>query len=370
MGLPRINITFEELGISAIRRGEKGIVALVLYDDKTTKSLQDVYTMYDANDIPEGITEANKIQIQKAWLGYVTTPKQVVLVFEQNGESVKVGDTTQAAFSSLEYIKWDVLAIPEIEQEEVEGVVAWVKSLNDNYKKGVIAVLPHANSDSEYIVNYTMPSVKDRAGRVFDAAGYCGRIAGLIAGTPLTIACTFAPLPELVECTIFKKEELDGKIKNGQLVLFFDGEKIKVARGVTSLTTVAENKRESFKKIKLVQLMQLIRSDITKAAEDNYLGKYSNSYDNKVLLCSAIGGYLLELERAGLAEKDQSICRVDLEAQKNYLISTGYIPRNGRKPEEWEETDILYGDTDDKVFLRARSKLLDAIEDIDLPIEI
>ena len=112
LGLPRINVTFEELGITAIKRGEKGVVALVLYDDKVTKNLKDVYKMFDANDIPKGISEENKIQIQKAWMGYITTPKQVVLVFEQSGDSKKIGDTTQSAFSNLEHLKWDILAVP------------------------------------------------------------------------------------------------------------------------------------------------------------------------------------------------------------------------------------------------------------------
>lgn len=370
MGLPFIDITFKELGISSIRRGQKGIVALVIYDDKNTESLDTVYEMYDANDYPETFSEYNKKQIQKAWLGYVTTPRKVIVVVEQGGEAVKKGDVTQNAFALLESMTWDILAVPGIQLEETEALAAWIKSMNDNYHKGVVAVMPHTPNDNENIINYTMPEVKDMAGNVYKTEDYLSRIAGLVAGTPMTISCTYAPLMELVSCTNFKKDELDDKIDNGQFVLFNDGAKIKVARGVNSLNSITEDKRDSFKKIKLVQLMHLIRTDIKRAAEDNYLGKYSNSYDNKILLCSAITGYLKELERAGLAEKDQSQCLIDVEAQKNYLISTGYKTKDGRGPEDWEEIDILYGDTDDKVFLNARTKLLDAIEEIHLPIEI
>lgn len=370
MGLPNIQISFEELGVTAIKRGEKGIVALVLYDEKTTKNLNDIYEMYDANDYPDSLDEYNITQIKKTWLGYITTPRKVILAIEPLTEGVKKGDVSHASFDALENLNWDVLAIPGIEQTEIEGVGAWIKSLNDNYQKGVIAVLPNGRLDDESIVNYTTPTVTDFNDETHATTDYTARLAGLIAGTPLQISCTFAPLMELKSCTSYKKDELDSRIDLGELVLFNDGEKIKVARGVNSLVTVSENKRGGFKKIKLVQLMHLIQSDIKKAAEDNYIGKYANNYDNKVLLASAIYGYLLELERAGLAERGQSLCRIDLEAQRNYLISTGYKTKDGRGQEDWEEIDIMYGDTDDKVFLKARAKLLDAIEEIELPIEI
>lgn len=369
MGLPEIKITFEELGISAIRRGEKGTVAVVLYDKKSASNLKDLYTMTNARDIPEGLSEYNKDQIQKIWLGYVTSPRKVHVLIEEEKEGVNKGDLKHGAFNLLETLDFDILTVPGVAQAQVEPLIGFVKSLNENGNKGVIAVLPNAKADSEYIVNFTTPVITTDT-KTYETTDYCSRIAGIIAGTPLQISCTYVPLKEVVACTNYKKEELDQKIEDGQLVLFNDGKKVKIARGVNSLTTKVQNKREGFTKIKLVQLMNLIRTDIKRAAEDNYLGKYANSYDNKILLCSAIGGYFKELEREGLAEKGQSYCRINVEAQRNYLESTGYKTTDGRGPDMWEELDILYGDTDDKVFLKARVKLLDAIEEITLPIEI
>lgn len=87
--------------------------------------------------------------------------------------------------------------------------------------------------------------------------------------------------------------EMDEAINKGELILYHDGEKVKVARAVNSLVTTTKEKGGSFKKIKIVDAMHMIHDDIKKTAEDSYLGKYANSYDNKCLLITAIQAYLL-----------------------------------------------------------------------------
>ena len=60
-------------------------------------------------------------------------------------------------------------------------------------------------------------------------------------------------------------EELDTAIDAGKFVLYNDGEKIKgVARGVNSLVTTVEGKLDSFKKIKIIEAMDLMHDDIKK----------------------------------------------------------------------------------------------------------
>lgn len=95
--------------------------------------------------------------------------------------------------------------------------------------------------------------------------------------------------------TRLTKEQLDTAIDSGEFVLFHDGEKVKVGRGVNSLKTTSQEKGEAFKKIKIVETMDMIQNDIRMTAEDGYIGKYANSYDNKCLLIMAVKGYLEEL---------------------------------------------------------------------------
>jgi hypothetical protein len=122
--------------------------------------------------------------------------------------------------------------------------------------------------------------------------------------------------------------------------------------------------RAAFKKIKIVEAVDMMNSDIRTTAQDSYIGKYANSYDNKCLLVTAVKGYLRRLESDGVLETETSSVEIDIEAQENYLISIG-TDTSGMKEQEIKEAN-----TGDKVYLMATVTILDAIEDIDLAITI
>lgn len=362
MGLPSINITFRELGITAIQRGQRGIVALILRGTVPEPDKNPVIITSPA-DIPENMSQANKKQVNLALMGYQRPPKKVIAYM------IGAEDDYTEAMNYLETVKWDYLAIPEIQPEETTVVANWIKQLRDNKKIKVKAVLPNTPADHEGIINVTADEMDDGTA-IYGPAEYCSRFAGIFAGTPLTMAATFAPLPELIDCKKLIKDELDQAIDRGELQLYNDGEKIKVARAVNSLVTTTQEKGESFKKIKIIDVMDMIHDDIKKTAEDNYLGKYANSYDNKCLLISAIQGYFDQLELDGILDRGQNFVRIDIAAQANYLKSIGYKTPDGRTVDEMNEQEIKEANTKDKVFLTANIKILDAIEDIELPITI
>lgn len=362
MGLPEISVYFKEKGIAAIESAKRGIILLLLND----ASVQAVtkYTVFDNDDIPETLSEDNKKQIELALIGYQTTPyKIVVLAFPKTGRTADINAKLKAA----EALKFTYLVYPEATTEESTTIATWIKAQRTQKDNKVKAVLYKTAADNEGIINVTNEYFEVKT-KKYTGQQYLSRIAGLICGTPATIACTFAPLPEVTGVEFVDRETLDRRIDNGEFVVFDDGEKIKVARGVNSFVTTVQDKGKSFKKIKLVELMDMVHDDIKKTAEDNYLGKYANSYDNRCLLITAINGYFLELEANSLAEKGKNNCSIDVEATKVYLM------KNGRKTKEelkqMKEIDIKYENIGDNVFLTAEMSLLDAIETIKLPIHI
>lgn len=362
MGLPEISVYFKEKGIAAIESAKRGIILLLLND----ASVQAVtkYTVFDNDDIPETLSEDNKKQIELALIGYQTTPyKIVVLAFPKTGRTADINAKLKAA----EALKFTYLVYPEATTEESTTIATWIKAQRTQKDNKVKAVLYKTAADNEGIINVTNEYFEVKT-KKYTGQQYLSRIAGLICGTPATIACTFAPLPEVTGVEFVDRETLDRRIDAGEFVVFDDGEKIKVARGVNSFVTTVQDKGKSFKKIKLVELMDMVHDDIKKTAEDNYLGKYANSYDNRCLLITAINGYFLELEANSLAEKGKNNCSIDVEATKIYLM------KNGRKTKEelkqMKEIDIKYENIGDNVFLTAEMSLLDAIETIKLPIHI
>lgn len=358
MGLPNIEIIFKTLAISAIKRGDRGIVALIL-KDTLQAPLTNPIKMADVSKIPDSLSADNKAEIERAFIGYINPPKQVIAY-------VIAPDATDytAAQTYLETIKWDYIAMPAIIQTEVTAFASWIKSCRDTKGLKVKAILPHCIADHEGIINFDTDDIKVGTD-TYTAAQYCSRIAGIIAGTPLTMAATYAVLSEVDDVPHHTKDEFDALIDAGKLVLMNDGEKVKIARAVNSLTTLTTDKGEDFQKIKIVDIMDLIYGDIHSTTEDNYIGKVPNDYDHKCLLIIAINAYLETLANSNLLDKSSSnSVEIDLEAQKEYLAG------KGTDVDSMKDQAIKEANTGSKVFLGGNVKILDAMEDMDLNLSL
>ena len=76
MGAPSVNIAFIEKSATAIQRGERGIIAMLLKESAVTKS---DYTVYSVTDIPDALSVANKTAVEQALMGYQTAPRKILL---------------------------------------------------------------------------------------------------------------------------------------------------------------------------------------------------------------------------------------------------------------------------------------------------
>jgi len=354
MGLPNINIEFKSQATSALVRSQKGIVAIILKD----AGANGAHVLTSAKQIPAALGTENQAYIARTFLGYVNPPRKVIVYVEPATAEDLTEGLAYMATQTFDYL----VGPPDITTAECTAIVNWIK---DRRADGFIpkAVLPDTAADHEAIINLTTSGIK--VGTVgYTAAEYCSRIAGLIAGTPLTISCTYAPLTEVTDVDRLTKDEMDVAIDAGKFIIFHDGEKVKVGRGVNSLQTTTSDKGESFKKIKIVEAIDMMNSDIRMTAQDSYIGKYANSYDNKCLLISAIKEYFTGLESQGILKSGSSAVAIDVSAQEAYLQAQGI------DTSKMTEQEIKEANTGDKVFLTASVSILDAIEDINLEIVV
>ena len=385
LGMPSVQISFLEAGIEAIERSQRGIVALLLEEPQATitklltdhqdasstttiSAITNPFTVYTTDDIPTELTEDNKDYITKALLGYTKAPYRIKVYLQATDESqAEEADKFAATLKTLSTDRWDYLAIPTIASAQLESVTTWIKTNRDNKFNRSKVVLPGEAADYEGVINFSNTTIKT-AGKTYTGAQYTPRIAGLIAGTPLTISATYAPLPEVIDCDRHSVDENDEKVNKGEFFIFFDGEKFKMSRAMNSLVTTTQGKLEAYQTIKSLDIMDAIYDDIKKTAQDNYIGKYPNDYDSKQLLISAITGYLRELEDGRLLEKGYSKVDIDVEAVKNYQISHGLYTAD--QLADMTDLEIKKLDTKKLVYLKADIKILDAMEDIVLPINI
>lgn len=366
MGMPSINIVFIERAKTALKRAERGVVGLILTDTAAPAVNPLVLTSAeDLEDLTEVLSKENQGELARAMTGNVTPPTKVIAyVLTETSETLQEGEAEtgrlQEALDYFETCKLNYLAVPIIQESELETVAEWVKQQRKNGRM-VKAVLPNHAADDEAIINYATESVTTGEG-TFTAAQFCGRMAGICAGTPLTQAITYAKLPEATGCSRMPKKEMDQAVDDGKLMVFHDGETVKVVRGVNSLQTTTAEKGNQFKKIKILDVMDTIKGDITVCIQEYYIGKYTNSYDHKCLLMRSIGAYLERMVKQQILEFAE--VELDIKATKAYLESQKIDTF------EMDTETIKHHATDDKVFLVIRTKILDAMEDVSIQIEV
>lgn len=349
MGLPEINIIFKEKAETAVLRSERGIVALILND--STKTVTS-YTYSYESDIKTSDWTKESLELMN--LVFKGSPKAVIV--ERLSDKV----TVQDALGRLKNKKWNYLTFPKIDSQigDVETVKNWIiaqRAANKTFK----AVLPKSDStgnfNDEGIIEFATDNVK-AGSKTYSVFEYCARIAGVLAGLPLTQSATYYVLPEVDGIT--ESTTPDADIDAGRMILINDGEKVKIAKGVNSLHTLSGIKTEDMKQIKVVDGMDLIRDDIRTTFEENYIG-VNNSTDNKQLFIGAVSQYLDSLTRQGVLYDgyDNSVS-LDTDAIREFLIEQGY------DVSEMTDDEIKRANTGTYVFARADVQFMNSIENL------
>ena len=362
---PSITIAFTEKGASAITRGERGIVALVL---KGTR--QQSFKVTNISDIPTGVlSEENEQYVKDALVGYSYAPKYVLVYIMQTAEDMAKAYKDMLQFFENE--KFTYMAIPTVKTDsKVQDIATWIKKQRSEHKL-VKAILPEVAGDNEGVINWCSTLYRTKEKLLTPEQG-TARIAGLLAGTGFNVSGTYAPLQDFVDVNRLTKTEQDEAVGAGKLIAIWDGEKVKLNRAVTSLTTTTADKGDSFKKIKLVETMDMMEDDIRKTIEDNYIGNFSNSYDNKCLLITAVNAYFMSLVNDGLISVGQ--CQIDVDTQRQWLKAQGkkVVLEDGSEKgiDDCTDEEIKRANTGSQVFLKAVVSLVDAIEDVNLKITV
>jgi len=348
VGLPQILIEFKAKADTAVKRSGSGVVAVIIKDNTSTFDTK-IYAK-ESDIVQSHYTATNRDYLAKIFLG---GPSKVIV------ERIGTTDTYEATLARLRNKAWNYLTIPSIATEDVTTIADWIKTQRAD-KKTYKAVLPGAAANHEGIINFVTENIKVGT-KTYTTAEYCARIAGLLAGLPLTQSATYEPLAEVESITESVTPDTD--IDAGKLILINDGSKIKIARGVNSLVTLSDGKTEEFKKVKILEGMDIIRDDIRTTFEDNYIGE-NNDYDNKVLFIAAVNQYFQLLEQQGvLYDKYDNLAAIDLTAQREYLMQKEDIS-------DWSDELVKQADTGTYIFVSADVKLQDSIEDIVFSVSI
>lgn len=341
MGLPQIMINFSNAGASAIRRSARGSVALIVSGDGETITLGSIGKAEAA-----GLDSDTLALVRLCFMGY---PMRVTLIYG--------GDTAYEALALAEkHSAGGWICAPGLAQDTVAGYIKQRRKAGAALR----AVVANAAApDCEGVVNVCTGDITAvYAGEAMHltAEEYTARVAGILAGLSLSQSATYLALPEIVdfEESLNPDEDIDA----GKLIICRGADGARLGRAVTSLTTVTSGTSPELKKIKIAEAVDMIKADIAQTFEKDYIGKAINDYDSKLLLVTAVNGYLASLEGNVLDRSYDNRAFVDYEAQSVWLQSQGV------DTEQMSDTEILTANTDSQVFLAANIKFVDAMEDI------
>ena len=344
MGLPKILIEFKTLAETFITRSERGIVAVILKDNSNTT---ETHTYSKESEVTKSHYTASNLAFLS--LVFMGNPSKVIV------ERVSTDGDISVALERLKNKQWYYLTVPGVTEEEKEIVLQFIKEQRTQFHRTFKSVLPNCAADTEGIVNFATDNIKVGT-KTYTTAEYCARIAGILAGLPLNRSATYYVLPEVESIT--ESETPDEDVDSGKLILINDGTKIKIARGVNSLTTFTDEKGQDFSKIKIIEAVDMIRDDVRTTFEDEFVGKVENSYDNKIVFIAAVNKYFKDLANRGvLYDKFENKAEIDINETREYLSKTKDVS-------EWDDESIKTANTGTNVFVKSNIQIQDAIEDM------
>ena len=355
IGLPSLTISFQSAARAAANRSKRGYVGVLVRDAQA----QGVHQLSSAALIPATLGADNQAYLRRAFTGSDRgTPSRVTAVVIATGTE----DTTalEAGLKLIEGMSLDYIAPPpDVTAAEKTLLETWVKGRRAAYyTEKLVEPNPAAAPDNMGIIAFTETDDALAEGETTYTAGeYASRMAGILAGIPSGMSATYAQLPELTAVTPRDTEELEEAVNDGELVLMHDGLVAKIARGVNSLTTVPEGGSADWSKIKIVEGMDLVTYFLRTTIQNEFVGRYPNTYDNKCVLVTAISAFLQELEAQGVLNPGESWCEIDAEAQQKWMQSQGVDTAS------MTEQEIREYQTGSWVFIKAGGRLVDAMED-------
>lgn len=358
IGLPSLTITFQKAAQAAANRSKKGYVGVFVRDAKA----QGVHQLTSAALIPSELGADNQAYLSRAFTGTDRgAPSKVVAVVIATGTE----DTTalEAGLKLIENQSLDYIAPPpDVTAAEKTLLGTWVKERRKAYfTEKLVEANPATPPDDMGIIAFTETDDAIAAGKTtYTAAEYASRIAGVLAGIPMGMSCTYAPLEELTAVTPRSETEQKTAVNGGNLILIHDGLVAKIARGVNSLTTIPATGNADWSKIKIVEGMDLITYYLRTTIQNQFLGRFQNIYDNKCLLLTAIREYFTYLEGVGLLNPGESWAEIDVEAQTNWLKAQGV------EVADLTEQQIKEYQTGSWVFIKCGGRLVDAQEDFQI----
>ena len=344
---PTFTVTFKELAVNAIKRQTRGHVILVL-DSEIDKKTYRMFSEVNSEDF----TDADYLQLELCFMG---NPKKVTVLKKET----LIADLTAKLDKYDNYI----LCYKDAAGADITAIKNYLTNQRENNNYSIAIFANATGLDSEALVNFISSGniiITHNGNNVTLAPKeYIARIAGALGGLPQSRSLTYYELSEIVDTGI--PQDADSVAASGGIPIIYQDGSFKLGRAVNSLVTLTDGITEAFKKIRIVNIMDMIANDIISTFRKNYVGKYINNYANKKRFIGAVNTYLKGLASNGLLEEEN-----DNSVSWSYEKTKAYIEAKGVSTENMSYQEIITYNTGSKVLLDGVCSPTDCMEDLNL----
>lgn len=352
--LPNIDIVFRQLAVTAVQRSERGVLCVVMYDEKQETGIKKFIYKRGADVLKTDYSEANYTALMRAF--DVAVNKVYVLRCKDETEFSDI-------VKELDKIKFNYVCtnVKALQQQLANQVVQYNR---DNQGHKCVAVVENiTQADSKYVIQLKGTGGTLKEGGSVNAEDYVIRIASTLCNLPMNRSLTYYVFEDLAswDDSYLTTEAPTGKwISDGWLLLINDDEDVKCARAVNSLTTFTSTDTEPMSHIIIVESMNMIIEDIYNTFRSYYVGKYKNTLSNQRLFITSVNAYFRQLMREEVLDDSyDNRCYVDIESQRLAWLGIGKT-----EAEDWTDAKVEAMSFRTNVFLGGNVKISDVMEDL------
>ncbi len=361
LGLPNIDIVFKQKAVTAIQRSERGILCILVQDDKQTEGVTR-FTYRRGSDVDKtSFSDTNYTAIMRAF--DVAVNKVYVFRYASTVEEKTV-------YKEVEKVRFNYICTNVTAKQQT--LANYVRQFNVDSKghKIVCVVANVTTADSKYIINVkgTGGTLKDKNTAV-KVEDYLIRIASTLCNLPMNRSLTyyvFSDLKSWDDSYITDEAGIDSWIDKGFLTLINDDDEVKCGRAVNSLVTFTSTDTEDMSFIIIVESMNLILEDIYTTFKDYYVGKYKNTLSNQRLFISSVNSYFRTLQGEEILDDAyDNHAEIDIEAQRNAWTSIGKV-----EAEDWTDLKVQQMSFRTNVYLAGDAKITNCMESLKFTISL
>lgn len=360
VGLPNIDIVFKQKAVTAVLRSERGILAILVADEKQTEGVKRFTYKRGADVSDKDYSAENYTAIKRAF--DVAVNKVHVFRYASTVELKDVFKEVEKV--RINYICTNVKA----NQQELANYARQYN--NDNQGHKIVCVVANVETaDSKYIINLkgTGGTLKDD--KAVTAEDYVIRIASTLCNLPMNRSLTyyvFSDLKTWDDSYIDSENPIGAWITKGYLTLINDDDEVKCGRAVNSLVTFTSTDTEDMSNIIIVESMNLILEDIYTTFKDYYVGKYKNTLSNQRLFISSVNSYFRTLQGEEILDDAyDNHAGIDIETQRNAWTGIGKT-----EAEDWTDLKVQQMSFRTNVYLAGDVKITNCMEDLHFEIAL